>query len=38
MSDINKTMCFMQKKKIRKRTQGFGLKQIACMTLGIGDI
>jgi MOB kinase activator 1 len=35
---IDKTKSFKQKKKISKGTRGYGLKQIARMTLGSGDM
>ena len=38
MSGIDKTKSFKQKKKISKGTRGYGLKQIARMTLGSGDM
>ena len=38
MAGIDKTKSFKQKKKISKGTRGYGLKQIARMTLGSGDM
>jgi hypothetical protein len=35
---LDKTKSFKQKKKITKGTRGYGLKQIARMTLGSGDM
>ena len=38
LAGIDKTKSFKQKKKIQKGTRGYGLKQIARMTLGSGDM
>ena len=38
LAGIDKTKSFKQKKKIQKGTRGYGLKQIARITLGSGDM
>lgn len=38
LQGLDKTKSFKQKKKIQKGTRGYGLKQIARMTLGSGNM
>jgi len=38
LAGLDKTKSFKQKKKIQKGSRGYGLKQIARMTLGSGNM
>lgn len=38
LQGLDKTKSFKQKKKIQKGNRGYGLKQIARMTLGSGNM